>query len=350
MRLENIKIGERHVGETSPCFIIAEAGVNHDGSVSKAKELIDAAVEAKADAVKFQSFTTDKLILSNTPKAEYHKKTTGDKDGFDDMLRQLELSESDHIEIRDYCDNRGIAFMSTPFDPDSADLLERLGVNVFKVDSGNFNNPYLVKHIAIKDKPMILSTGMTTISEIEETMSVLEEVGNKQAILLHCTSNYPPSYEDVNLRAMMTIRNTFNTLVGYSDHTQGLCITIAAVAMGATVIEKHLTLDRSSPGPDHLASLEPREFSDLVSQVRSVEASMGSSIKRPVAAEAEVADSLRRSVVSTEKIHKGQMITRRMVDVKRPGTGLPPKYLEWVVGRVAQKDIPANQVITFKSV
>ena len=342
-----IAIGEQRVGEGHPCFIIAEAGVNHDGSVEKAKRLIDAAVEAKADAVKFQTFKTEKLILDGTPKAQYHARTTGNEGSFDDLLRTLELDEAAHLELSDYAASCDIKFMSTPFDEESADLLERIGVDVYKVDSGNFNNPALVSHIASKGKPIILSTGMTTLGEIEETLDVLSITGNEQIVLLHCTSNYPPSLEDVNLNAMETIRSAFMKITGYSDHTEGSAVSVAAVALGASVIEKHLTLDRNAPGPDHIASLEPEPFADMVRQIRDVERALGCSIKKPVAAESDVKRALRRSVVSVTEIPQGAVITAAMVAVKRPGTGLPPKYLDWVVGRPARKDISANQTITF---
>ncbi len=347
---QEIHIGSRTVGSGHPVFIIAEAGVNHDGDVEKAKKLIDAAAEAKADAVKFQTFQTDRLIVPGVPKAGYHKRTTGEKGDFYQMIKSLELGKKEHKILSDYARKKGILFMSTPFDEESADMLFDLGVPVFKIDSGNLNNPYLVRHIVSKQLPVILSTGMATIGEIEETLRVIESTGNKNIILLHCTSNYPPALEDVNLRAMETMRLAFGTLIGYSDHTSGIPVTLAAVARGAIVVEKHITLDRNTPGPDHLASIEPDELKELVQGVRMIEHALGCSEKKPVEAEKEVMAALRRSVVSTVDIPQGKLIAREMVAIKRPGTGLPPKFLDIIVGRTARRDIKKNELVTFENV
>ncbi len=346
----DIKIGDKAVGKGKPVFVIAEAGVNHDGDVEKAKKLIDVAVAAKADAVKFQTFKTDKLIVPGVPKAQYHKRTTGDKGDFTQMLRTLELSKEDHEVLAAYAKKKGIIFMSTPFDEDSCDLLFDLGVPLFKIDSGNLNNHQLVRHIASKQLPVIISTGMSTLGEIEETCNVFLSTGNKKLILLHCTSNYPPALEDVNLRAMETMRLAFGTLVGYSDHTQGIPVTLAAVALGAVAIEKHITFDRNAPGPDHLASVEPDELKALVSGVRMIERALGHSMKKPVEDEKDVIAALRRSVVSVADIARGKVITKEMVAIKRPGTGLAPKFIDVVIGRTARVDIKKNELITFDKI
>jgi N,N'-diacetyllegionaminate synthase len=347
---QEIQIADRMVGPGKPVFFIAEAGVNHDGDVEKAKKLIDVAAEAKADAVKFQSFKTDKLIVKGVPKADYHKKTTGDEGDFYDLIKELELSKDAHTLLSDYAKEKGIIFMSTPFDEESADMLFELGVPLFKVDSGNLNNLRLVRHIAEKQRPVILSTGMATVGEIEETLEVIKKTGNKNIILLHCTSNYPPALTDVNLNAMDTMAQQFGTIIGYSDHTSGIPITLAAVAKGARVIEKHITLDRSAKGPDHLASVEPHELKEMVVGIRMIEQALGNSAKKPVEAEKEVAAALRRSVVSTMPISKGTVITKEMVAIKRPGTGLAPKYIDTIIGRKVQRDISKDELITFDKV
>lgn len=345
-----VKIGDRLVGPGLPCFIIAEAGVNHDGSLEKAKRLVDVAVAARADCVKFQSFKTDKLLLPSLEKCDYQRVGDGTEGSYADMIRRLEISEQMHRELFDYCKERGIMFLSTPFDNDSTDLLDRLGVRAFKIDSGNLNHPQHLEHIAKKGKPIILSTGMATIGEIDEAVKTIFSTGNRQLILLHCTSNYPPQPSDVNLRAMTTLQYQFNVPVGYSDHTVGLPVTLAAVGHGAVAIEKHFTLDRSAKGPDHLASLEPDELIQLVKGIRMIDQALGSSRKEPVPSEKAVADSLRRSVVCIKPISQGTVITADMLAIKRPGDGIAPKFFDLIVGRIAQKDIPANSVISWEQI
>ncbi len=349
-KMNTIKIGDRFVGPGHPSFIIAEAGVNHDGNIEKAKKLIDIAVEAKADAVKFQSFKTEKLLLPTLMKCAYQKKGDGEEGSYADMIRNLELNEEMHKELFEYCTDKSIMFLSTPFDEESADLLDKLGVKAFKIDSGNLTNPYLLKHVASKGKPIILSTGMATIGEIDEAIKTIYSTGNQQLILLHCTSNYPPNVSDANLNAMKTMGLQFNTLIGYSDHTIGLPVSLAAVALGAVLIEKHFTLDRSAKGPDHLASLEPQELINLVKGIKMVSEALGTTKKEPVIAEKEVADSLRRSVVSLVAISKGEVITKNKIAIKRPGNGIPPKHFELIVGRVAQKDIPPGSLIRWDQI
>lgn len=344
-----IQIGKLTVGPGYPVVFIAEAGVNHDGSLEKAKKLIDVAVEAKADIVKFQTFKTDKLLVQNLDKCAYQK--VGDGGGsYADMIRRLELNEQMHIELMAYCKQKGIMFLSTPFDEESVDMLDELGVEAFKIDSGNLNNPYLVRHIASKQKPIVLSTGMARIGEIDEALQTIYSTGNHRIILLHCTSNYPPAISDVNLLAMNTIKMQFNTIVGYSDHTPGIPVSLAAVALGACVIEKHFTLDRSAKGPDHLASVEPHELKELIAGIRMISTALGSTQKHPVPAEKAVAQSLRRSVVSLVPIKKGTVITKEMVAIKRPGDGIAPKFFDLIVGRVAQKDIAGDTPLSWDQI
>ncbi|MBS3165657.1 N-acetylneuraminate synthase [Candidatus Woesearchaeota archaeon] len=345
-----VKIGDKVVGSDNPCFIIAEAGVNHDGSIEKAKKLIDAAVEAKADAVKFQTFKTDKILIKSLEKCRYQKVGDGEEGSYADMIRRLELDEEAHRELFNYATQKGIMFLSTPFDNESTDLLDRLGVKAFKIDSGNLNHPQHLKYIASKGKPIILSTGMATIGEIDEAVKAIYSEGNRQLILLHCTSNYPPSPSDVNLKAMKTLQYQFDVPVGYSDHTIGLPVTLAAVARGAVVVEKHFTLSHMSKGPDHLASLEPNELKQLVEGIRMISQALGSTKKEPVAAEKEVADNLRRSIVSLNDLNQGTKITKEMLAVKRPGTGIPSKYLDLIVGRIVKKDIPEDSLINWDQI
>ena len=346
--MEKIRIGNRIVGEEEPCFIIAEAGVNHNGSVEMAKKLIDTAKEAGVDAVKFQTFKTEEIVTKSAKKALYQKETTGLQESQYEMLKKLELKEDDFKELASYAEKRGIIFLSSPFDEESADLLEQLKVPVFKVGSGEITNFPLLKHIAKKEKPIILSTGMATLGEVEEALNVIRSEGVEDVILLHCVSNYPARIEDVNLRAMETLKQAFKNPVGFSDHTLGITAPIAAVALGACVIEKHFTLDRNSPGPDHKASLEPDELKEMVKTIRDVEKALGGGIKRPTKEEEEVKKVVRRSIVAKMDIFEGAIITEDMLDVKRPGMGIEPKYVDMVVGRKAKENIKRDEIITWK--
>ena len=265
-----IDIAGRKIGPGHACFIIAEAGVNHNGSRDMARGLRDAAVESGADAVKFQSFKADKMVTAEAPKAEYQVQTTGSSESQLDMLRRLELSAEDHRLLMNYCLERNVLFMSSPFDQESADLLDALDVAVFKIASGEITNFPLLSHVAGKGKPLVVSTGMSYLSEVEAAVQTIEKAGNREFVLLHCVSNYPAEPGDINLNAMGTMETAFGVPVGYSDHTVGIEIPTAAVALGATVIEKHLTLDCTLPGPDHRASLEPGGFAEMVKSIRSV--------------------------------------------------------------------------------
>jgi len=330
------------------CFIIAEAGVNHNGDINLAKKLIDAAREAGADAVKFQTFKAEKLLIENAEKPEYQKKTTGSGESQFEMIKKLELSNEDFGELFLYAKEKGIIFLSTPFDRESVDLLDELGVSAFKVGSGEMTNYPLLKHIARKKKPIILSTGMATLDEVREAIEVIREEGGEDITLLHCISSYPAKVEEMNLRAIETLRSTFNLPVGLSDHSLGINIPIAAAALGACIIEKHFTIDRNLPGPDHKASLEPGELKQMVTAIRQVESAMGNGIKRPVAGEEENKRLGRRSVVAKVDIAEGTTITDEMLDVKRPGTGIEPKHIHMVIGRKAKKDIKKDELINLE--
>jgi N,N'-diacetyllegionaminate synthase len=341
-----IRIANRLIGETEPCFIIAEAGVNHNGDVNLAKKLIDAAKEAGADAVKFQTFKAGEVVTSSAEKAGYQKETTPSEESQYDMIKKLELSGEDFEELFAYTQEKGIIFLSTPFDKGSVDLLDELGISAFKVGSGEITNFPLLKHIAKKRKPIILSTGMATLEEVKEALEVIKE----EVILLHCVSSYPARIEDMNLKAMETLRNAFKLPVGLSDHSLGITVPIAAVALGACVIEKHFTLDKNLPGPDHRASLEPEELKQMVTAIRDVEKAMGDGIKRPTKAEAENGKVVRRSIVARVDIPEGTIITQGMLDTKRPGTGLEPRYIDMIVGRKAREHIKSEELVTFAKV
>jgi N,N'-diacetyllegionaminate synthase len=326
-------------------FIIAEAGVNHNGSLAKALELIEVAASAQADAVKFQTFRAEDLVTSTAPKAEYQKRATGENQSQFEMLKSLELTMADFQVLFDHCQKHGIEFMSTPFDENSADELEGLGMSTFKIPSGELTNHPLIRHIAQKQKPVILSTGMATLDEVHQAVEAIRSVGNTQFQLLHCVSDYPADPATVNLRAMQVMRERFQVPVGFSDHTLGIHIPIAAVAMGASCIEKHFTLDKSLPGPDHQASLCPQELHQMVSQIREVESAFGNGIKQPTEAERKTALIARRSVVLAHDLPAGHLLTSSDLILRRPGTGLPPRELPYLVNRKLNLNLPKDHIL-----
>jgi N-acetylneuraminate synthase/N,N'-diacetyllegionaminate synthase len=330
-------------------FIIAEAGVNHNGNLELAKQLIDAASNAGADAVKFQTFITEGVVSINAPKADYQKENTDVSESQFDMIKKLELSKEDHLELIGYTKHKNIVFLSTPFDEKSVDLLVDLGVSLIKIGSSEITNHPFLKYIAKKGLPVILSTGMSTLEEIAEAVSVIKEAGCDDLTLLHCTSNYPARVEDCNLRAMKTMTDAFNLPVGYSDHTQSIVVPIAAAAIGACVIEKHLTLDKNLPGPDHKASLEPNELKEMVQGIRVIEKALGSSMKAPVESELGVRDVARRSIVAKIDISKNTVITEDMLAFKRPGTGVAPKYAGLLIGKIAKRNIHKDEMMKFEN-
>lgn len=345
-----MKIANRLIGEGEPCFIIAEAGVNHNGDVNLAKKLIDVAKEAEADAVKFQTFKAENLVSKCAEKAEYQKETTDAKESQFEMIKKLELSQSDFAELFDCAQKKGVIFLSSPFDKKSVDLLDELGVSAFKVPSGEITNFPLLKHIARKKKPIIISTGMSTLGEIEDALEVIHKEGAKEIALLHCITAYPARVEDVNLKAIETLRCKFKLPVGLSDHTLGITIPIAAVVLGASIIEKHFTLDKSMPGPDHKASLEPEELKQMVKAIREVEKAMGDGNKTPTEEEKQIQKIARRSIVASVDIPEGTIITKEMLAIKRPGTGLEPQYIDMVIGRKTRKSINANELVILEMI
>ncbi|MBZ4644151.1 MAG: N-acetylneuraminate synthase [Deferribacteraceae bacterium] len=328
-----------------PTFIIAEAGVNHNGNIELAKSLIDIACEAGCDAIKFQTFKADNLVIKSAQKAEYQIKNTGNNDSQYDMLKKLELSYENHKELIKYCNSKNILFLSTPFDEESVDMLYDLGIKLFKIPSGEITNKPFLKYIAKKQKTIILSTGMSTLGEVEEALKWIYEEGNYQVTLLHCTSNYPAEISDVNLKAMLTLKDAFKVKVGYSDHTLGTEVSIAAVALGAEVIEKHFTLDKNMEGPDHKASLEPLELKKLVQAIRNIEIALGDGVKKPSRQELSTREVVRKSIVTCRSIEKGETITHEMLALKRPGTGLEAKYLEMILNKKATRNLPSDYIL-----
>ncbi len=329
-------------------FIIAEAGVNHNGSIELAKKLIDTAVESGADAVKFQTFKASNLVSKDAKKANYQIQNMDDNDNSQyNMLKKLELDVDTHKELIKYCQKKNIIFLSTPFDNDSIKLLDELGLEIFKIPSGEITNlPYL-RQIGALRKKVILSTGMANMSEIEDALDILTKAGTKKEniTILHANTMYPTPYKDVNLKAMVTIGNTFDIPYGYSDHTLGIEVDVAAVALGASVIEKHFTIDKTMPGPDHKASLEPDELKAMVSAIRNIEIALGDGIKKPSPSEIPNIIVARKSIVAKKDIKKGKLFTINNLTTKRPANGISPMLWDDLIGRIASKDYKEDELI-----
>ena len=331
---------------TNKVFIIAEAGVNHNGDINIAKKMIDVACECKVDAVKFQTFKAENLVSKKASKADYQiKNTNSNEETQFEMIKSLELDIDTHRELIEYCNKKNIMFLSTPFDLESIDLLNDLGVKIFKIPSGEITNlPYL-ERISKLNKKIILSTGMSNLEEIGEALKILKSNGNNEIVVLHCNTEYPTPMEDVNLSAMNTIKETFNVDIGYSDHTLGIEVPIAAVAMGAKVIEKHFTLDKSMEGPDHKASLEPNELKEMVKSIRNIEKAIGNGIKAPSPSEKKNISIVRKSIVANKEIKKGDILTEENIAVKRPAGGISPMKWYDILGTVATKDYKEDDLI-----
>jgi len=328
-------------------FIIAEAGVNHNGKIDLAYQLIDSAIYACADAVKFQTFKAESLVSRLAKKAEYQTKTTDSEESQFEMIKKLELTEDMHVKLMDYCKEKGIVFLSSPFDPASIEYLNQMGLNIFKVPSGEIVNlPYLRK-LGSLNKNIIMSTGMACLSEVKEAMDVLIASGTKKEniTILHCNTEYPTPFKDVNLKAMLTIRDDLGVKVGYSDHTLGFEVPVAAVALGAIVIEKHFTLDRNMEGPDHKASLEPDELKKMVTAIRNIEIAMGDGRKIPSSSEIKNRPIVRKSILASKEIQIGEMFSELNLIVKRPGCGISPMKWDDVIGRIAKKNFKKDELI-----
>ncbi len=331
----------------SKTLIIAEAGVNHNGDIKLAHKLIDAAFNAGADIVKFQTFLPSELSTDYAPLAEYQKSKIGNKLSQLEMLNNLKLSESDHNELIEHCNEKNIEFLSTPFDLKSLSLLKKFSLKRNKIPSGEITNLPLIRKIAEIKKPIILSTGMATLGEVEIALEEINKNGtNKDLItILHCSTEYPASIETVNLKAMNTIKSAFGVKVGYSDHTEGIDIAVAAVALGAVIIEKHLTIDRNLPGPDHKASIEPDKFAEMVKNIRRVEIALGSKIKKPSNQELENRKVARKSIVAKKNINIGDVFNSENLCVKRPGTGISPLLWDQLIGTIARHEFKKNDLI-----
>ena len=333
---------------SAPTLVIAEAGVNHNGSLELAFELIDAASDAGADVVKFQTFKAENLVTQSADKADYQLGTTDLEETQFEMIKKLELSYDMHLKLISRCKEKGIRFSSTGFDTSSVDVLIELGVDFLKIPSGEITNLPHLRHVGSRGLPIILSTGMSTMQEVKDAVRILEQAGsNKSDItVLHCNTEYPTPMEDVNLRVMFSMENEISVKVGFSDHTLGIEVPIAAVALGATIIEKHFTLDRSMEGPDHAASLEPDELKQMVSSIRNIEKVMGDGLKKPSKSEQKNISIVRKSIVASKKILAGEKFTEDNLSVKRPGTGISPLRWDELLGLEANKDFQPDELIS----
>lgn len=327
-------------------FVLVEAGVNHNGSLKVAKQMVDIAKKVGADAIKFQTFKAEKLVSKFAEKAEYQKNNTGIVESQLEMIKKLELSFKEFKELKKYCEDTGILFLSTPFDLESIEFLNQLGMEIWKIPSGEITNlPYLRK-VGRIGKKIIISTGMCEIFEIEEAIAVLKKNGATDISILHCNTEYPTPMKDVNLRAMLTLKEKFNVNVGYSDHTLGIEVPIAAVAIGAKIIEKHFTLDKTMLGPDHIASLNPIELEEMIKCIRNIELALGCKDKFVTESEMKNKDIARKSIVAKRKIKQGETLTEENLTVKRPGSGISPMKWDEVLGKIAIKDFLEDEMIT----
>ena len=350
LNMKKIKIGNRWIGPGEPCFIIAEAGSNHDGKLEQAKKLIDIAAKAGADAVKFQTFKAEKLYSRKTPMLSYLKKDKLLKKGESvwDLIKKIEIPRKWHKPLADYCENKGIIFLSTPFDIEAVDELEKIGMVAYKIASFEITHLPLLEYVAKKGKPIILSTGMADLSDIELALDTIYKQGNGNVIILHCAVGYPCKYRDLNLGAIETMQQAFQLPVGFSDHTLGIISDIAAVVLGACIIEKHFTLDRKLKGPDHPFALEPMELKEMIQAIRDTEKALVSSVKKRTKSEEELYKLARRSLVAACNIPKGTKISKEMIAVKRPGYGIHPKMMDVVIGRTAKVNIEEDDILTWE--
>ncbi len=350
--MHRIKItNTRYIGNDEPCFIIAEVGINHNGDVNSAKKMIDVAKECGVDAIKFQTFKAEEFV--SDPDETYTYKSQGREvtESMLEMFKRYEFSEGEWREILNYCKDMNIICFSTPQNPSDLDfLLKTVDLPIIKVGSDDLTNLGLLKYYASKNKPMIISAGMSFTSEIEDAVEIIREKGNNDLVVLHCISSYPSEPEEVNLKKMLTIKQAFNVVVGFSDHTVGTIAATAAVALGAKVIEKHFTLDKNLPGPDHWFSSDPKELSQLVQAIRYTEKSLGNYVIKPTSKELKMRKIARRSIVAARDIKKGEIITPKALCVKRPGTGLPPKFINYILKKEAKINIKKNELITFEKI
>jgi len=347
--MEKIRISSKLIGEGQPTFIIAEAGINHNGDLRIAKKLVDYAKDAGADAVKFQTYKTENLVTKSLDLVEYQIKNIKEKKSQFKMLKNLELTYNDFFILKKYCDKKKIIFLSTPHSYDAIDFLEDL-VPAYKMGSGDITNIPALKHVAKKGKPIILGTGMSTLKEVKYAIETIKTQGNKQIIVLHCTTSYPCPIDQVNLNAMITMKNELGCIVGYSDHTLGTIVPIIATAIGANVIEKHLTIDKKLPGPDHKSSLNPREFKIMISKIRETEKILGSFDKKPTKDEENIKQLIRKSLVTKKELKKGTKITRHAIEIKRPATGIIPADIDKIIGKKTKINIRKDEIINYNMI
>ena len=347
--MQPVKIQNKLIGNNHPIFIIAEAGVNHNGNLKLAKKLVDVAVKADADAVKFQTFKTEGVVTKEIHLTNYAKRNIGKDITQNNLLKKLELNYEDFKILKKYCDEKGIIFLSTPHSFDAIDFLEDL-IPAYKFGSGDITNIASLKYTAKKGKPMILGTGMATLQEIQIAIDAIQSENNDQIIVLHCTTNYPCPLDEVNLNAMMTMQKELDCLVGYSDHTLGLLVPIMATALGAVIIEKHFTVDKSLPGPDHKASMEPNELKEMVKEIRKTEKAMGSFKKEPTVSEKQIMKYVRKSIVAKKDIEKGSIIGENMITIKRPCIGLQPADLDKIIGKKTKRNISKDEIFQLNMV
>ena len=347
--MREVKIGNKIIGDNQPVFIVAEAGVNHNGNFKLAKKLIDVAAKANVDAIKFQTFDPDTLVTQSAATADYQAKDENktDKNQYD-MLKRLMLPRAWHRELKQYAENKNLVFLSTPFSLDDAVFLKKLGIKAIKVSSTDTENiPYLAE-IAKWNLPIILSTGMSALPEIKESVRTIQKAGNNKLIVLHCTTNYPTPYKESNIRVITTLQKGLKNIpIGFSEHTIGIEVAVASVALGTRLIEKHFTLDRRMPGPDHFASLEPDELGQLVLSVRHVESALGTGKKVPFASEKKISEIARKSLVAAHDIVPGKKLTHDDIAIKRPGTGIKPKFLNKIIGRRTKDKIRKDQLLNW---
>lgn len=351
MPILDIKIENKIIGKNSPIFLIAEAGVNHNGYISIAKKLIDVAAKADVDAIKFQTFLTDQLILKSTPKVKYQKKSEDDQEDFYKMLKKYEFSKEDFRTLKNYCSEKGLIFLSTPFDQTSVELLEDLNIAAYKVGSGDMNNLSLLKLICSKNKPILLSTGMAKLGEVKKSVEFIKSNNIQQLILFQCTTNYPTPYDEINLNVIDTYQKEFpNTILGFSDHSLGIEASIGAAAKGVKVIEKHFTLDKSMEGPDHKASLNPEELNTWVTSIRNLERSLGSYKKIPTISELNIAKIAKKSIIISIDIKKGETLNENNMTTKRPGTGIPANEYYNLIGKRVNRDLPKDTILQWEDI
>lgn len=343
-----LEIAGRRLGPGSPCLVIAEAGVNHNGALALAEDLVDAAAASGADAVKFQTFRADRVASAGAAKAEYQRRTTGAGESQQAMLRALELDEASLRQLAARARSRGILFLSTPFDVESADLLHALDMPAFKIASGELTNLPFLRHVASFGKPLLLSTGMAYLGEVAAAVRTVRDAGCRDLALLHCVTDYPARPADANLSAMATMREAFGVPVGFSDHTAGTSVAVAAAALGASVIEKHFTMDRGLPGPDHAASLEPAELGALVAAIRDAQAAIGGAVKQPVPVEEPMRALVRRSLALARTVPEGAALHPSDLTALRPGGGIQPSMAEAVVGRRARRTLEAGEMLAWR--